>query len=79
MILAALTTTIRLEKSVKKDLDSFKNSKKEPYSEVIRRLINSCKDDPLSDDEIKQIQESLEDVKAGRVLSWKQAKKEWGV
>lgn len=77
--MAALTTTIRLEKSVKKDLDSFKNSKKEPYSEVIRRLINSCKDDPLSDDEIKQIQESLEDVKAGRVLSWKQAKKEWGV
>jgi len=77
---AAVTTTIRVEKSLKKDLDSFKNSKNEPYSDVIKRLVNSCRDeDPLSDDEIAQIQESLKDVKAGRILSWKQAKKQWGI
>ena len=77
--MAEATTTIRIERPLKRELDSFKSSKNEPYSDVIRRLVNSCKDDPLSDDEIRQMEASLADIKAGRVLGWKSAKKEWGI
>ncbi len=75
----AVTTTIRVERAVKEELDSFKNSANEPYSSVIRRLVNSCMDEPLSEDEIRQIEASLADIRAGRVLKWKDAKKEWGI
>lgn len=78
--MAVAVTTVRLEKTVKARLDSFRNFDGESYSTVVLRLINSCsEDDPLSDSEISQIRESLDEIKAGKVLPWKTAKKEWGV
>lgn len=72
-------TTVRIDRKVKASLDSLKNFKKESYSEVIERLVNSCSDDPLSASEIEQIESSLEDIKKGRVLSMRMAEKKWGV
>ena len=78
--MATATTTIRVERKLKEDLDSLKNSKNESYAEVIRRLVNSCADeDPLSDSEIDQIEQSLKEIKAGKLLFWKQARKELGL
>ena len=74
------TTTLRIEKSVKNELDRFKNFERESYSEVIERLVNIAEDeDPLSKDEIRQIESSLEDIKQGNVLSLKEAEKKWGI
>lgn len=74
------TTTIRLETKLKNELDSLKNFSKESYSATIMRLINSAKDeDPLSANEISQIERSLEDIKKGRVFSLKEAEKKWGI
>ena len=76
----ARTTTIRLDTSVKKRLESFKNFDRESYEDVIRRMINISQDsDKLDADEIRQLESSIADLKKGRVLSWSDAKKKWGI
>lgn len=73
------TVTIRLEKSLKDELDSLKAFNRESYSDVIKRLLNVLEDSELDDREITQIEKSLDDIKHGRVLSLKDAEKEWGI
>jgi predicted transcriptional regulator len=74
------STTVRLETKVKKDLGRFRNFEKETYSDIIQRLMNNANDsEELSENEIRQIENSLEDIKKGRVLSLKEAEKQWGV
>ena len=74
------TTTLRIESKIKSELDSLKNFGRESYSDIIKRLINIAKDpDRLEESEIRQIQNSLEDIKQGRVLSLKEAEKKWGL
>jgi predicted transcriptional regulator len=76
----AATTTICIDPNVKSMLDGLKIHKNESYSSVVERLIRMAYDDePLSDEEIKGIEESLEDIKAGRVYSEKEAKKMLGI
>ena len=71
---------LRVKSKVKTELDGFRNFRKESYSDVIGRLINIAKDsDSLNEAEIRQIEKSLEDLKAGRVLSLKEAEKKWGI
>ena len=73
-------TTLRIKTKVKTELGDFRNFSKESYSDIIFRLINIAKDTvPISDDEITQIEKSLEDIKKGRVLPLKEAEKKWGV
>ncbi|MFH1257256.1 MAG: hypothetical protein V1494_08280 [Candidatus Diapherotrites archaeon] len=80
MIELAVATTVRIDSSLKNKLDKIKTFERESYSEVIERLVNMAEDDePLSDDEIRQIERSLEDIKAGRVLPLKEAEKKWGI
>jgi predicted transcriptional regulator len=76
----AATTTICIDPNVKSMLDGLKIHKNESYSSVVERLIKMAYDDELlSDEEIKGIEESLEDIKAGRVYSEKEAKKMLGI
>ena len=64
----ATSTTIRLEKNLKTELDELKNAKNESYAEVISRLVNIAKEDEeLSSYEIKHLEHSLKDLKAGRL------------
>ena len=79
-MLLSRTTTIRLDTAIKEKLDSIKSFEEESYQKVIIRLINIAKDDEkISNEEIKQIEESLEDIKKGRVLSLKDAEAKWGI
>lgn len=74
------TTTIRISTTVKKELDELKNFEKESYEDVIERLVNTAKEDQeLDAEEIKQIEKSLEDLKKGRAIPYKEAKKKWGL
>ena len=51
----------------------FKN---ESYNSVVERLIKMAYDEePLTDEEIEGIKESLEDIKANRVFTEDEAKK----
>lgn len=73
------TSTIRIGLSTKRELSSFKNFGRESFEDVIERLINISKEEPLDNNEIEQIEKSLEDIKKGRVLSLKEAEKQWGI
>jgi len=74
------TTTICIDPNVKSKLDDLKAYKNESYNSVVERLIKMANDEePLTDEEIKGIEESLEDIKAGRVYSEAEAKRMLGI
>ncbi len=70
-------TTLRVDLEIKKKLDELRIHPKESYNEVIARLVNAYIDDePLSEEEIKGIEESLEDIKAGRLYTLEEVRSE---
>lgn len=74
------TTTIQIRKSLKKKLEELKAYPNETMDQLITRLANSNIDyEPLSEEEIKGIEEGLADIKAGRVYTTAQLKKELGI
>lgn len=71
------TTTIQVKKSIKKKLDMLKIYPNESMDSVIERLTNMAIDEePLSKDEINDIEQSLDDIKKGKVYSLEKVKKE---
>ena len=72
----AATTTICIDPDIKRKLDDLKAYKNESYNSVVERLIKMAYDEePLTDEDIKGIEKSLEDIKAGRVYSEEEAKR----
>lgn len=73
-------TTIQIRKVLKRKLEGLKVYPNETMDQLIERLADSKIDyEPLSAEEIKGIEEGLADIKAGRVYTTKQLKKELGV
>ncbi len=73
-------TTIQLDKKVKDKLKNLKLHPAESYNKVVERLIEMRTDEgELSDETIRNIEQSLEDVKAGRTLSMKEVKQRLGL
>ena len=70
-------TTIQISTELKDALNKMKIFKNESYEEVIWDLIDDRKE--LSDETLKNIAEAEEDIKAGRVISHEQLKKELGL
>ncbi|MCD6247371.1 MAG: hypothetical protein J7J87_02995 [Candidatus Diapherotrites archaeon] len=73
------TTTVRISTQTKKKLEKMKIFERESYEDVIERLTNIASNEPLSEEEIKQIEKSLRDIKEGRVLSLEEAERMWSV
>ena len=74
------TTTIQIRKELKNKLEGLKIYPNETMDQLIERLADNKIDyEPLSKEEIKEIEEGLEDIKAGRVYTTKQLKKELGL
>ena len=62
------TTTIRIDPRVKDMLTFLKRDSRESDSSVVDRLVNMAIDnEALSDETIHGIEESLEDIKHGRL------------
>ncbi|WP_245618826.1 hypothetical protein [Methanogenium cariaci] len=74
-------TSIRVSTDLKDKLSELKVHPKESYEDVIKRLMEHCVDDdpPLSDATIQAIEESLADIKAGRVHSLEDVAEELGL
>ena len=74
------TTTIQVKRSVKKKLDTLKLYQAESMDSVIDRLRSMAIDEePLSKEEIRDIEKSLDDIKKGKVYSLESVKKELGI
>ena len=73
-------STIKLSKKIKDDLKKQMNHPGETYETVIVRLLKiSHEDDILSKTTIKNIEEGVADLKAGRVYTSEQVKKRLGL
>jgi len=72
-----MKTTIQVSKEVKELLDELKLHPREPYDSVIRRLLEVSVDhEPLSRGTLKRIEEALEDLKAGRLYTTEEVRRE---
>lgn len=73
-------STIKLSKKIKNDLKKQMNHPKETYETVIARLLKMTQeDDVLSKTTIKNIEDGVADIKAGRVYTSEQVKKKLGL
>ena len=73
-------STIKLSKKLKNELRKQMNHPRETYEAVIARLLKSThEDDVLSEEIIKNIEEGVADIKAGRVYTSEQVKKKLGL
>ena len=73
-------STIKLSKKLKNDLRKQMNHPGETYEAVIARLLKiTQKDDVLSDEVIRNIEEGVADIKAGRVYTSDQVKRKLGL
>ena len=76
-----MVTTIQLEEKTKNKLTQLRAYPEESYNQVIIRLINLSEDEMeiLDKETIKDIEEAMEDIKAGRFYTNEQMKKELGI
>ncbi|HSA98141.1 MAG TPA: antitoxin VapB family protein [Candidatus Nitrosotenuis sp.] len=76
-----MVTSIQLENKTKARLEKMKSFPKESYDDVVNRLLNMAKDDEgvLSKHTIKNIEKSLAEIKAGKVISHKDVKQKLGL
>jgi predicted transcriptional regulator len=73
-------STIKLSKKLKNDLRKQMNHPRETYETVIARLLKiTQEDDVLSAEVIKNIEEGVADIKAGRVYTSDQVKRKLGL
>ena len=70
-----MDTTIQIDKKTRDKLKELKLHPKEPYDKVVERLLVLRTDEgELSEGTIREIELSLEDIKAGRTLSMNEVK-----
>ena len=76
-----MVTSIQLENKTKARLEKLKSFPKESYDDVVNRLLNVAEDDEgvLSKQTIKNIEKSLAEIKAGKVISHKDLKQKLGL
>jgi predicted transcriptional regulator len=74
--------TIKVTPEVKGRLDKLKNYPRETYSDVIDRLTRDALEEAageLTDEDIRDIEEAIADIKAGRVYTTEELKRELGI
>lgn len=70
-------TPVRITQETKALLDDLKITPRETYDDVIKRLARMVlDDDPLSNDEIEDINQSFFDIKAGRIQTLNEVRDE---
>ncbi len=72
-------TTIQISQNVLERLKMAKRYEREPYEEVLINLLDEYQEETLSDKEIEDIKEALENVRKGKVKPIEQVAKELGV
>lgn len=72
-------TTIQIGSTTLQRLKNLKLSERQSYDEVVNKLIDTVKQESLSDEELEEIQKGLEDVRRGRVYSIESVARELGI
>ncbi|GAB6284198.1 MAG: hypothetical protein STSR0009_03970 [Methanoregula sp.] len=75
-----VTTSIYIRADLKDQLTSLKHHLKESYNDVIGRLVNLAVDaEPLSEDAIRGLEESREEIRQGMLIPESKILKKYGV
>ncbi len=77
--MAGEVTTIKITPVVKQRLDKLRRFPRESYNEIISRLTMEDEEEGITEEDIRDIEEALEDIKAGRVYSTAQLKEKLGL
>jgi len=72
-------TTIQINTQTLERLKMAKQYDRESYEEVINNVLDEVEEETLSDKEIEEIKQSLEEVKQGKVKSIEQVAKNLGI
>ena len=72
-------TTIQIKTDTLKRLKEMKVYARVSYDEVINNILDNDEVEVLTEEDIKEIEEGLADVKAGRIRSIESIAKEFGV
>jgi len=72
-------TTIQINRETLERLKALRRYERESYEEVLNNLIDEREEETLSDGEIEELQEALEEVKQGKTYSIEEVAKELGV
>ena len=74
-----MPTTIQVKDQTLERLKFFKVFSKESYDELINKVLDSLEEGELTEDAIKDIQQSLKAIKAGKGERIEDVAKEFGV
>ncbi len=74
-----MNTTIQIKDSTLEKLRNLKASPRESYDELINNMIDETEAEILTEKEIAEIKEGLEDVRMGRILPIEEVAKDFGV
>jgi len=72
-------TTIQISHETLNRMKNLKSHERQSYDELLNGILDNIEEEELSEQEIKEIQESLEDVKRGRTKPIEQVAKELGI
>jgi predicted transcriptional regulator len=72
-------SSIYIREDLKTQLNKLKRNPKESYNAVIERLVNlTIDDEPLSAEAIRGLEEGLDDIKKGNLISEENTRKKYG-
>lgn len=72
-------TTIQINQSTLERLKMLKIVEKQSYDDILNNLIDNQEEDILSEEEIREIKEGLDNLKKGKVKPIEQIAKELGI
>ncbi len=72
-------TTIQINQHTLERLKALKNMERQSYDDLLNNLIDNQEEQTLSEEELAEIQEGLENIKRGKVKSIEQVAKELGI
>lgn len=72
-------TTVQLSSQTLGRLKSLKSFERQSYDDLLNNLIDNIEEEPLSQEEIEEIQEALEEVKRGETVPIEEVAKELGI
>ena len=73
------TTMIQLKRVTAERLKKLKDYERQSYDELINKLIHTSETEILTEQEISEIKQGLDDIRAGRTRSIEEAAKSLGI
>lgn len=72
-------TTIQIGVNTLERLRMLKKYNRESYDEILNNLLNEAEEETLTEEEIEEIKEALEEVKRGEIYPIEEVAKELGI